>query len=338
MKKFLILNPNLLIIVLLINLFFLGGKSTIEAQESETNNSFLARNKSTFQEYLIKPRATEPKINDWLEPHYVVIDKSVSPKNKLFVFLPGSFGFPERQKLITQQAAKLGYHAINLRYPNSWTIGELCGKIKNPDCYGNIRLEILTGIDHSPLVQVNQANSIENRLVALLKYSDKRQPKLGLLQYIKGNKPRWESIVIAGHSQGGAEAFFIAKQYLVARTISFAAPADYNRRTQREASWLAKSSQTPMDRYYGFVHLQDPSFKNIQQAWSLLGLGEYGGMVNVDTQKPPYNYSHQLTTSAKPQVADKYHGSVVTDQTTPRRPNGNLLFQNVWIYLLDGAN
>lgn len=304
------------------------SNSTIKNPSSTNQIEPISPNSnSNLEELLIKPQITDDKIDNWLEPHYVVKDK-VSPSNhKLFLFLSGSFGIPERQKLITQQAAKLGYDAINLRYPNSWTVGKLCKKTKDSDCYGNLRQEILSGINDSPLIEVNQANSLENRLVKLLQY-------LGWQQYLDGDKPRWEMIVVAGHSQGGGTAFLIAKQHLVAKAIAFSAPVDYNRQDKESADWLTEIGKTPADRYYGFIHLQDQGFKKVLQAWNLLGLNEFGEPVNVDEQNYPYNNSHQLVTDAKPQTEGKYHGSVVVDKNVPLSSEGKPLFESVWNYLL----
>jgi hypothetical protein len=243
------------------------------------------------------------------------------------VFLSGSFGLPERQKLITQQAAKLGYSAINLRYPNSWKVGGLCSQSKDRDCHGQIRKEILTGTDYSPLVDISQANSLENRLVKLLKYLDWQQ-------YLNGNNVKWELILIAGHSQGGGEAFFIAKQYLVAKAIAFASPTDYYRRQKTSARWLLESGKTPVDRFYGFVHSQDRGLKKILQAWKSVKLDQFGSLVNIDEQPFPYKNSHQLVTSATPRVQGKYHGSVVVDKSTPLSSDAYPLFHKVWTYLL----
>lgn len=317
----------LLTIFLIVTSHFVFVSNTIDFKTLPIYEGIAQQQKLALEELWIKPQTTDEQIDNWLEPHYVARDKSVQSQQKLLVFLSGSFGFPERQQLIIKQATKLGYDAINLRYPNSWTVGRLCKRNKNLDCYGNIRQEILTGIDSSSLIEVNQANSLENRLVKLLQY-------LNWQQYLEANSPKWEAIMIAGHSQGGAEAFYIAKKYLVAKAIAFAAPVDYNRRRQSFANWLQESSQTPIQRYYGLVHIQDRGFKKIRQAWKLLQLDQFGTLVNVDQENPPYQNSHQLVTTSTPQVIGKYHGSVVVDKATPLLVNGEPLFTDVWNYLL----
>ncbi len=283
----------------------------------------------------IGPQATEPQINDWLEPHYVINPSSVAV-NRLFLFLPGSFGNPNRQTLITQQAAKLGYHAINLNYPNSWTVGSLCKTSRDPNCTGNVRQEIIQGQDTSPEIEVNRANSIENRLVKLLQYLSQTYPEQGWSQYLDGDLVRWNLLVVAGHSQGGGHAAMIGKLHQVERVVMFGAPADISRRLRALAPWLSEPGATASERYFGFAHAQDPGIKRIVKAWEALGLTSYGAMVNVDVEHASTftPNSHQFITSAAPALPQKYHGSVVTDSTTPRSSDGTPMFKEIWQTLL----
>jgi hypothetical protein len=344
--------------LLVLNMFFLLA-CTQNREENERNNSIsveqttIARRKnrrnhqrrnndvnsqeisSSLIPIEVLPQATDEAIADWLEPHYVLVDKSVKPQNKLFLFFSGSYGQPSRQQLLLQEAAQLGYHAINLSYPNSWTVGGLCGKSSDRDCYEKVRQEIIDGSDRSEEVNISRADSIENRLVKLLQYLHQQQPQEGWLNYLAGEKPRWESIVVAGHSQGGGQAAMIAKDNVVARVVMLAAPADYNKQANMPAPWLSAPHATPTERYYGFAHVDDRGFEQIQQAWKLLGMTKYGESVTVENQSPPYDNSHQLVTAATPARRKKFHGSVATDKNTPKLPDGTPVFEPVWQYLFD---
>ena len=70
-----------------------------------------------FYEYNILPSATNSSIVLFNSVHEVCLDTRTTLKNKLFVFLPGTTGFPATYKLIVKQAASQGYHAIGLMYP-----------------------------------------------------------------------------------------------------------------------------------------------------------------------------------------------------------------------------
>jgi hypothetical protein len=281
----------------------------------------------------VEPQSTDPAISDWLDPYYVVVDESAKLRNRLFVFFPGSFGKASRQQLITQSAATQGYHAINLNYPNSWTVGNLCRRNPDPDCSGKVRQEIIDGKDYSPLVDISPTNSIKNRLVKLLQYLNQQYPQHGWNQYFYGNTIKWDLVIVSGHSQGGGYAAMLGKQHRVARVVMLGAPSDYSVVSGKPASWLAAHGQTPPERYYGFAHVKDEGYDRIQKAWELLGMANYGTVVNIDGQQLPYNHSHRLITALNPSRQGKYHASVATDRTTPKQSDGTPIFQQAWQYL-----
>ncbi|WP_016950037.1 hypothetical protein [Anabaena sp. PCC 7108] len=281
----------------------------------------------------VLPQDTDIAIDDWLEPHYVVLDQSVTLRNKLAVFFPGSFGKGMRQQLIIRELARLGYHTINLSYPNSWTVGSLCRHHSDPDCLEKVRLEIISGRGCCDVLEVGRPNSIENRLVKLLAYLDLKYPHQKWSQYLHGNIPKWDQIIVTGHSQGGGHAALLGKQHCVARVVMLAAPADFSWVLGESAPWLSVPGQTPSERYYGFAHIKDEGYDRIQKAWKLLGMTAYGSIINVDEQQSPYHHSHCLITDIKPDRPDKYHGSVATDRPTPKFSDGTPVFREAWHYL-----
>lgn len=288
---------------------------------------------SALVEYLVQPQLTDSEINECLDPHYVTLDSSVPSIKRLFLFFCGSYGHPGRQQLITRQAARQGYHAINLCYLNSSKVAEYCRQSTDENCHEKVRSAIISGVNQLAEVSVTRANSIENRLVKLLRYLHLKQPEQGWSDYVEGDLPKWESIVVAGHSQGGGHAALIAKKQLVARVILFESPADFSKILSMPAPWLFGPRATPSDRYFGFTHVEDRGLENILQSWQLLGMDAYGPIINVDDELPPYGYSHRLVTALSPARPGKYHGSVVVDHSTPVLPNRIPAFAKVWQYL-----
>ncbi len=288
---------------------------------------------SSKGEYEVLPKTTDGAIDQWPAPHLVAFNSTLAAKGKLFVHLVGSYGKPSSSHLLLQQAAANGYHAINLSYPNSWTVAQLCQRDPDQDCTEKVRLEILDGTDRTNKVTINRANSIENRLIKLLVYLHKQKPNEGWDQYLENNgtQLKWSALTISGHSQGGGHAALIGKQHNVARVVMFGAPNDSSPRSKGNAPWVSKPSATPADRYYAFSHSQDPGFDNQQQAWNIMKLP--GVVTNVDGQKIPFGQSHKLTTKAIPATSGEYHGSVVVDRNVPKLPDGTSLFKEVWQYL-----
>ena len=116
----------------------------------------------------VLPQSTDNCITQRLDSHFVMRAPGVAAAGRLFVFFPGTGAIPQYYKLIVKEAATAGYHAIGLAYQNAQAIGTLC--IGQPtSCYGLARLETLTRTDASALVAVDRPNSIESRIVRLLR-------------------------------------------------------------------------------------------------------------------------------------------------------------------------
>lgn len=297
------------------------------------------------QGIFVNPADTDNQINTNLEPHYVAINRSVRPRNQLFLFFPGTGATPTFYQLISNRAADLGFHVINLNYPNDKAVNQLCGAGTDLDCYGNVRLEILDGKDRSNLVQVSQANSIENRLIKLLVFLSKQFPNDGWEQFLNSNGINWQAIVVSGHSQGGGMAGIIGRYHPVARSVMFSA-SDYNERLQKLANWIANPTSTPNasspDKFWAFQHEQDelvPFNINSTKTWPAYGMPAFGPIINVDSNISPYQNTHSLTTNltVSGTGSSVYHGCVVVDLRVPKLSNGTPVYQVVWDYLLSNT-
>lgn len=290
------------------------------------------------QSVLIAPTTTDPNISTNLNNHYVSINRGIAPKNRLFVFFPGTNGVAFNYLEINNTAADLGFHAINLTYPNDEAVGDLCGGLNTDlDCYAKVRLEIKDGTDRTNLVSVNRPNSIENRLIKLLIYLRSQAPNDNWGQFlINDTNLDWSKIVVSGHSQGGGHAGIIGRFHAVARVVMFAA-MDFNGRTNSPANWIGTPNTTPNasspDKFWGFSHQRDEMVNyNIlsTRIWTAYGMPQFGTVVNVDGTNPPYNNTHSVTSNIE---CDNFHGCVAADARLVRQ-NGVPIYKPVWEYLL----
>lgn len=289
------------------------------------------------QSWFIAPKTTDNQINSALESHYVAINRSVKARNQLFLFFPGTDGTPFFYQQISNTAADMGYHVINLRYVNFDAVNTLCGRGRDLDCYEKVRLEIIDGTDRTSLVSVDRTNSVENRLIKLLQFLQVQYPNDGWQQYLKGSSEiDWSKIVTSGHSQGGGHAGILGKVHRVARVVMFAAQ-DYNGLTQKPANWITAEKLTPESDFYGFSHQRDDKINfNILSnvIWPAYGMDKFGTPVNVDNTTTPYNNSHSLFTNVDLVSSNDFHGSVVVDVRVPKLSDGTPIFKDVWVYLL----
>ncbi|HQZ96610.1 MAG TPA: carboxypeptidase-like regulatory domain-containing protein [Pyrinomonadaceae bacterium] len=293
------------------------------------------------QSSLILPQTTDPGITTNLNNHFVSINRSVTQKNQLFIFLPGTGGVGITAREINWTAADLGFHAINLTYPNDEAINDLCSATADLDCYANARLEVLDGTNRSSLVNVSRPNSIENRLIKLLIYLRTQSPNDNWGQFlINDSTIDWSKIVITGHSQGGGHAAIIGRYHAVARVVMFAA-MDFNARSNAPANWIAQPNTTPNattpDRFWGFSHTRDDQVNFTlltNRIWPAYGMPTFGAVSNVDTQGPPFSNTHSLTTDLD---CDVTHGCIVVDARLSRLPDGTPIYKPVWEYLLSNT-
>jgi hypothetical protein len=280
----------------------------------------------------VLPNDTDPAINDALEPHVAGLADCAQQRGYLMVFLPGTGGRPTSpyaQNLLNY-ATNNCMHAIGLNYPDARSVFADCHLDRDPDCYGNWRLQKLDGIPRSPHLPNAPANSIENRLLKALLYLAKTYPQEGWDQYLDGNTVRWEDVIASGDSQGGGEAAMMAKIHSVARVVMFASVTD-SIGTGRGPipGWLSEPSATPAERYFGFAHMEDPWWPAEQKGWAAMELDQFGAIVNVDNVATPYDGSHMLTTDIAYNHSARTgaHGSVVA-------PTNAQQFSPVWEYLL----
>lgn len=286
--------------------------------------------------HLVAPQATDPAINAGLADHYVWLDPSARGNSKLLVFMPGNNNQPAGWQMLEQEAARLGYHVIGLMYQNDVTVVQVCKNSPDPDCSGNLHLEVQDGIDRSSLVTVTPASSVDNRLTKLLIYLDAQFPDEGWSKFLKYGEPKWSRIVVAGQSQGAAQAALIAKLRRVSRVAMFSGPPDA--RVPQEADRWVSIGATPAAKYFALFHDRDHLVAGIRLNLAALDLLRFGDPVFAESSAPPYGGTHILTTDLKPTLGydapNAPHQSTARDNNTPLGPDGTPLLRDAWRYLL----
>lgn len=292
--------------------------------------------------FRVQPRDTDDQIGlgdfgkNPRDSHFVAIDKSVTPRNKCFVMLPGMFGNPEMYTEIVQNAARDGFHAFVLCYPNRWTIEtELCVNSPSDNCFAQARQEVLTGQDVSPDVICDRANSIENRLVKMMMFLAKSYPTDGWNQFVTDSTLNWTKLVLAGHSQGAGFAVFAGIKHEVARVVMLGGPRDFSTYFKRPASWYSKDfSETYLDQFFGLSHTND--LKVLQSSiWSDLGLAPPSNSTTIYDGRGDFPGKRMLWLNVEPYndtSALRYHNSVAVDQSVPRDSKG-VSINRLWSYL-----
>jgi hypothetical protein len=141
---------------------------------------------------------------------------------------------------------------------------------------------------------------------------------------------RWDRVIIAGSSHGSTTAARFAIHQRVDRVVMFCGPRD------QYETWQAIPSATPTNRFFGFSHVLDGGWtgKHYCRSWELLGLHQYGEIVNVDQAMPPFGNTRRLITSADVNNDDRRaHSSVVPGNAAVKDGSGQFVHEAVWRYL-----
>jgi arylformamidase len=284
----------------------------------------------------ILPSSTDSRITDWDEPHYVCAPEDLAAADgRLWVFLPGTGAKPSDYRLLTEHAAKAGLHAICLRYPNDESVNlQICPFDQDEGCHGDVREEVVNGIDASRHVEVNAANSIVGRLKSLLAALVLAHPDEGWERFVDPEGfVAWDRIVISGHSQGAGHAAYIAYQHAVDHVVLF---AWVDVRRGELAPWLVeKTSATASDNYYVFWHAEDARVtRNADLLLVGLGLAPYRSSVIVDGNSPPYSGSHSLIATAAAPEGQLPHNAHVVDWALALDEHGEPAYADAWTYLI----
>jgi hypothetical protein len=317
---------------------FVAGCADVTQSLPPTGSGGVVRPASIERQIL--PSETDSAINIQFEPHVVINPFAErAPRNKLFVFFPGTNALPSDYRRILALGAAKGFHAIGLSYPNTVTLESLCVNNVDRTCFENVRKEIITGVNSSDLVEVSAANSIVNRLEKTLVYMAREYPNEAWGQYLLKGHVNWAKVRIAGHSQGGGHVGMLTKMYKMDRATYFASPADWSYVYAGPSTWVSQKSLTPSSKQYAFIHMQDPvipyvQFSSFVQA---MGLNAFGLPVSVDGSASPYANTHILTTNADPVQSEvvprPQHAITVIDAATPVNADGSGVFRSAWTYL-----
>lgn len=284
---------------------------------------------------VIDPRAQEHPEIDFVfsregrpaDTERAIVDTRVQPRGKLVIWLMG-YSQPLFERL-----ASYGLHGIQVHYANGW-FGKLSrkGPAGDDKYLGRIRLEAATGTDASEAVTIPEADGMQERALQFVKWLAKENPQ-GQWDYFLaegGNALRFDRVIMAGSSHGSTTAARFAIQQRVDRVVMFCGPRD------QQETWQGLPSATPANRFFGFSHVLDGGWtgNHYCRSWELLGLHQFGPIVDVDETQAPFGNTRRLITNADVKGdARRAHSSVVPGNAAIKDASGKFLHEAVWEYL-----
>lgn len=255
------------------------------------------------------------------------VDTRIAPKGKLVIWLMS------HNAQLFDRLNSYGLHVIRVHYANKWF--SICCQDKpvSPHCRGNIRLEAATGKDFSDEVEIAKPDGMMERAFQYVKWLAKSNPEGNWEQFLnqEQNGLNWEKVIISGSSHGSTTAARFAKHQKVARVVMLCGPRD------QFQDWQSLPSATPQNRYFGFSHVLDSGWTadHYCRSWELLGMHQFGPIVNVEHTQPPFENSRRLVTDFDVGGnAKKAHSAVQPGRNAQKDPiTGKYSHENVWNYL-----
>lgn len=250
----------------------------------------------------------------------------------LLLFFPATGARPGEYRLFLDTAEDAGYHVLGLDY---WNLGRtLSGTCTtNPRCYTELQWNRFNGSDSSSYSRVSPAGSITARFRDAITHLEQVDPAGGWNQFLSASGTiEWSHIVVAGHSQGGGMAAFIAHFRSVAGAIMVSSPVESD--GTFHASWMDHPSATPVARQYAIDSQQDGFGPKIWGSWRVLGFSGAQGPWRTELQPPAVGQNPHaiITTYPFPPHSDAH--SLIIEDLTPLTTAGAPRMLPLWHWLL----
>lgn len=228
------------------------------------------------QRLLVPPHATDTRLAESEAPHLVAYDReAASSAQPLLVWLPGTNGHPATGPAkFFATVLQQGYRLVGVSYLTGEAVSQVCTQrrvAQQPRCAEQFRQQRVWGDGEAVVVGDRAEDAIVPRLTRLLQHLVKADPDGQWAPYIDGAEPRWDRIVLAGQSQGGGMAAFLAQSRAVAGVVMFSGGWDHGQGSTI-AGWYKRSSQTPPTRWHATFHVGETQAGTMAQIYRVLGL------------------------------------------------------------------
>ena len=267
-----------------------------------------------------------------LTPHRDDFAARTSVDGPLLLFLPATRARPADYRRFLSTALAGGYHVLGLDY---WNLGRTLSGTCEDDarCYTQVQRNRFDGSIPSEYSAVTPAGSIVSRFRDAIAYLGDVDPDGGWGAFLDPERRiAWSDVVVAGHSQGGGEAAFIAHIPPVLGALMFSSPVESLGPVH--AAWMDRPGLTPASRMYAVDDVRDEYGPRILGTWPLLGLEGPDGPWRTDTAPPPDGADpHAILTDIRLGDPARSHGRIV-DDSTPLATDGTPRLLGLWQWLL----
>jgi len=179
-----------------------------------------------------------------------------------------------------QEVVQQGFLVVGMAYANSTSINaDMCGPstagFAVDNCAGDVRREVIEGVDYSRVIDVARADGVYNRLDRLLAYLASRG--LNMPSYFRSGAIDWSQVHLSGHSQGAGHAYYLAKTVGVQSACFLGGPYDFEDRINPGATPIADwysvpGTKTAAANMGAYVVTTDASYATFVLTYDFIGL------------------------------------------------------------------
>lgn len=221
----------------------------------------------------VEPHAADARLAAGEPAHWVAYDATAD--GPLLVWLPGTNGQPEHgPKALFNTMLAEGYRLVALSYHDTPAVAQVCSPARlrmQPNCAAAFRQQRVWGDQPVAPVDDRPEDAIVPRLAGLLRHLAERDPAGHWEAYLDGTEPRWSRIVLAGQSQGGGMAAYLAQTRVVAGVLVFSGGWDHGANGDL-AGWYRRRSATPPERWHATYNVQEPQADTLARIYRTLGI------------------------------------------------------------------
>lgn len=244
--------------------------------------------------------------------HYALAPSGGTLEDELFVYLPGVGQYTDEAMTLLRLGALAGYRGVVLNYPRELSPPEACAATGEApgECLEQVHAATVYGTGETDAVDIDTADSLQNRLYRLLLHLQTHDPEGAWSDYYADEELLTPKIVLVGSAEGAGHAAYWARDATFARVVLLGGGGDglYDAAGGYEglARWVTDPRSTPAADQRALWHTAQADARVVGDALAQWGADDWGGPTDVDAVPAPFACSHQLTTSGP--GADGYAG------------------------------
>lgn len=244
--------------------------------------------------------------------HYALAPSGGTLQDALLVYLPGVGQYTDEAMTMLRLGAIAGYRGVVLNYPRDLSPIDACAATDEApgECLEQVHAATVYGTGDTSAVDIDSADSLQNRLYRLLLHLQTHDPEGAWSDYYADEELLTGKIVLVGAAEGASHAAYWARDADFERVVLIGGAGDGvygdDGSLQGLARWVTDPRTTPSVDHRALWHRAQADAGVVADSLTDWGADDWGDATDVDTVPAPFSCSHLMITSGP--GADGYSG------------------------------